>query len=155
MLAALEHSAFSQWLLGSNSIWAYPTVLTVHTLGMMVLVGAVAMIDVRLLGFGRGIPLESLRTLFRVTWIGLAVNAVTGSMLFAADASKRAGSPTFITKLVLIAVGIATLVLIKRDLFDGHGDPGDVSRRARRLALVSILVWSGAVTAGRLLAYVN
>ena len=62
MLAALEHSAFSQWLLGSNSIWAYPTVLTVHTLGMMVLVGAIAMIDVRLLGFGRGIPLESLRT---------------------------------------------------------------------------------------------
>ena len=39
MLAALEHSAFSQWLLGSISIWAYLSVLTVHTLGMMVLVG--------------------------------------------------------------------------------------------------------------------
>ena len=77
-----------------------------------------------------------------MTWVGLSVNAVTGSMLFAADASKRAGSPTFITKLALIAVGIATLVLIKRDLFDGHGNPGDVSRRARRWRLCRS--WSGA-----------
>jgi len=155
MLAALEHSAFSEWLLGSNSIWAYPTVLTVHTLGMMVLVGAVVMIDVRLLGFGRGIPLDSLRALFRVTWIGLVVNAVTGSMLFVADATTRAVSPTFITKLVLIAVGVATLVLIRRDLFGAGPAPDDVGRRVRRLALVSILIWSAAVTAGRLLAYVD
>jgi hypothetical protein len=56
MLAALENSAFSQWLLGSNSIWAYPTVLTVHTLGMMVLVGRCG--DRRATaGIRRGIPL--------------------------------------------------------------------------------------------------
>ena len=155
MLAALENSAFSQWLLQSNSIWAYPTVLTVHTLGMMVLVGAIAMIDVRLLGFGRGVPLDSLRTLFRVTWFGLVVNAITGSMLFAADASKRAASVTFMTKLILIAAGVATLVLIRKDLFGPGHDTADVSVRARRLALISILVWSAAVTAGRLLAYVD
>ena len=155
MLAALENSAFSEWLLQSNSIWAYPTVLTVHTLGMMVLVGAIVMIDVRLLGFGRGIPLDSLRTLFRVTWLGLTVNAITGSMLFVADATKRAASPTFMTKLVLIAAGVATLVLIRKDLFGAGHEPDEVSHKARRLALISILVWSAAVTAGRLLAYVD
>ena len=155
MLAALDHSAFSQWLLESNSIWAYPTVLTVHTLGMMVLVGAITMIDVRLLGFGGGIPLDAMGPLFRVTWIGLAVNAVTGSMLFVADATKRAGSPTFYTKLVLIALGVWTLVLIRREIFGAGRPPDAVSDTARRLAIASILLWSAAVTAGRLLAYVN
>ena len=68
MLTSLDQSAFSTWLLSSNSIWAYPTVLTLHTFGMMVLVGAALMIDLRLLGFGRGIPLQSLDRLFRVMW---------------------------------------------------------------------------------------
>ena len=66
MLASLDQSAFSTWLLSSNSIWAYPTVLTLHTFGMMVLVGSALMIDLRLLGFGRAIPISSLERMFRI-----------------------------------------------------------------------------------------
>src|SRR3954452_22995019 len=106
MLTSLEQSSFSTWLLSSNSIWAYPTVLTLHTFGMMVLAGAAAMIDLRLLGFGRGIPLSSLRTLFSVIWGGLLLNAVTGSMLFVADATKRGTSLIFLVKMLLIVFGV-------------------------------------------------
>ena len=96
MLASLDQSAFAQWLLGSNSIWAYPTVLTLHTFGMMVLVGAALMVDLRLLGFGRSIPLGSMRRLFGVMWGAFWLNLVTGTMLFIADATKRATQPLFI-----------------------------------------------------------
>jgi hypothetical protein len=154
MLASLEQSAFSMWLLGSNSIWAYPTVLTLHTLGMMVLVGAAAMIDLRLLGFGRGIPIGSMRKLFRVMWGAFILNAITGTMLFVADATKRGTSVIFLVKLTLVAAGVVTIVMIKRNVYDGVEEPLTVSGRARLLAITSLLIWAAAITTGRLLAYV-
>jgi hypothetical protein len=155
MLTSLDQSAFSTWLLSSNSIWAYPTVLTLHTFGMMVLVGSALMIDLRLLGFGRGIPLASLERLFRIMWGAFWLNLVTGTMLFIADASKRGTQPLFLLKLMLVGSGIATIVLIRRRIFDGTKEPVVISGAARRLAVTSLLVWSAAVTAGRLLAYVG
>ena len=154
MLSFLDQSAFAQWLLGSNSIWAYPTVLTLHTFGMMVLVGAALMVDLRLLGFGRAIPLGSMSNLFRVMWGAFWLNLVTGTMLFIADATKRATQPLFLVKLALVAAGIVTMVMIKRSLFDGRAEPVVIGTSARRLAITSLLVWSAAITAGRLLAYV-
>src|SRR5262245_46317387 len=154
MLASLDQSAFSTWLLSSNSIWAYPTVLTLHTFGMMVLVGAAAMIDLRLLGFGRGIPLGSIQSLFRIIWAAFILNAITGTMLFVADATKRGTSLIFFVKLALVASGVWTLVLIKRKVYAGNPEPVTVSNAARWLAITSLLVWSAAITAGRLLAYV-
>src|SRR5580704_9466336 len=127
MLASLEHSRFSTWLIGSNSIWAYPTVLTLHTFGMMVLVGACAVVDLRLLGFGRGIPLGSMQMLFRLGWGGFWLNLITGSMLFAAEATKKSTSTIFMVKLCLIALGVVTIVLIKRDVYGKGPDPIKVS----------------------------
>jgi len=155
MLASLDQSAFAQWLLGSNSIWAYPTVLTLHTFGMMVLVGAALMVDLRLLGFGRAIPLGSMGRLFGVMWGAFWLNLVTGTMLFIADATKRATQPLFLVKLALVALGIVTIVLIKRSMFDGRQEPLVITGSAKRLAIASLLLWCAAVTAGRLLAYVG
>ena len=155
MLASLDQSAFSQWLLSSNSIWAYPTVLTLHTFGMMVLVGAALMVDLRLLGFGRAIPLSSMGRLFGVMWGAFWLNLVTGTMLFIADATKRATQPLFLVKLALVALGIVTIVLIKRSMFDGRQEPLVITGSAKRLAIASLLFWCAAVTAGRLLAYVG
>lgn len=155
MLTSLAQSAFSTWLLSSNSIWAYPTVLTLHTFGMMVLVGAALMIDLRLLGFGRAIPLQSMDRLFRIMWAAFALNAVTGTMLFIADADKRGPELIFWTKLALVAVGLVTAVMIRRANFQGGAEPVIISGAAKRLAVVSLLAWSAAITAGRLLAYVG
>jgi hypothetical protein len=155
MLTTMAQSSFSTWLLSSNSIWAYPTVLTLHTFGMMVLVGAALMIDLRLLGFGRGIPLTSLERMFRVMWAAFALNAVTGTMLFIADADKRGPDPLFWTKLALVAVGLVTAKMIRRASFQGHVEPVVISGAARRLAIVSLFAWTAAITAGRLLAYVG
>lgn len=155
MLTSLEQSAFSMWLLGSNSIWAYPTVLTLHTFGMMVLAGAALMIDLRLLGFGRGIPLQSMERLFRVMWAAFALNAVTGTMLFIADAAKRGPELIFWTKLALVGVGLITAVLIRRANFQDGAEPVVISGASKRLAILSVFAWSAAITAGRLLAYVG
>jgi hypothetical protein len=154
MFESMAHSAFSEWLLQSNSIWAYPTVLTLHTFGMMVLVGCASVIDLRLLGFARAIPLKSMGTLFTVTWWAFGLNAVTGTMLFIADADKRGHDPDFGLKMLLIAGGIATIVMIHKAIYTAPDEPVAVPSSVRRLAIVSLLCWGGAITAGRLLAYV-
>ena len=68
----LQDSAFTEWFLGSPSIWAYPTVLTLHTVGLAILVGASFVINLRVLQVSGLIPLHRLQPLYRFIWIGFA-----------------------------------------------------------------------------------
>ncbi|MBI4887403.1 MAG: hypothetical protein HY824_09935 [Acidobacteria bacterium] len=149
----LESSGFSTWVREGESIWAFPTILTLHTFGMGLLAGTSVVVDLRLLGIGRRVPLEPLRPLFSVMWGGFWLNLVTGSMLFAADATKRGTSTFFLAKLVFVAIGVWAMVLIKRSVFDAPADSA-AAASAKRLAWMSILAWTAATTAGRLLAYI-
>ena len=88
-LTALHDSAFSTWIRESESVWAFPTVLTVHTLGMMLLVGSAWVVDLRLLGVARTVPLGPLRPLFRIMWAAFWINFVTGVLLFIADPERK------------------------------------------------------------------
>ena len=152
VLEWLETTGLSMWVREGESIWAFPTILTLHTFGLGLLVGANAIIDLRLLGIGRRMTLEPLRPLFKVMWGGFWLNAVTGSLLFAADATSRGTSLFFAAKLVFVAVGVAAMISIKRSVFDPL--PGAPTGSPKRLALVSLAAWTAAITAGRLLAYV-
>ena len=151
----LEGSALSVWVREAPTIWAFATIITLHTFGMGVLVGANAVLDLRLLGVARGIPLGSMRTLFTVMWAGFWLNLVTGSILFAADATTRGPSVLFWTKITFVAAGVLTMVRIRRDVYGAGEDPVAISSTAKRLAVVSLLVWVAAITSGRLLAYVQ
>jgi len=151
----LQGTALAVWTRESPSVWAYPTVLMLHTVGLGVLVGANAVIDFRLLGYAPRLPIPALAPLYRFMWAGLAVNATTGAMLFASDATTKAGQPVFYVKLTLIALALAVTAMIRRAVERGRasGD-GDLSLRpGRRLAALSLLLWAGAITAGRLMAY--
>jgi hypothetical protein len=154
-LAWLQSTAVAVWTRESPSIWAYPTVLTLHTVGLGVLVGANAVIDFRLLGFARRLPLPSLVPLYRFMWIGFATNAITGALLFASDADAKARQPVFYVKLLLIALALALTAMIRKvvERAPDRTDAAPERSRARRLASLSLLSWAGAITAGRLMAY--
>ena len=154
MLAWVENSAVARWVIESESLLALPTVLTLHTMGLAALVGSAWVLDLRLLGLWRQIPLATMRVLYRPMWIGLGINTVTGILLFMATATQRATSPTFLTKMLFVACGVSTLVLIQRHVYGPAADPEKPSGMARGLAIGSMLAWAAAVTAGRLLAYI-
>ena len=78
---SLQNSAFTEWLLGSDSIWTYPTVLTLHTVGMAILVGASFVIHLRVLQVARAIPLRRLLPLYRFIWIGFAISLLQATSL--------------------------------------------------------------------------
>jgi hypothetical protein len=155
VLSSLEQSAFSTWLHESPSIWAYPTILTLHTIGLAVLVGANTVLDLRLLGFAQRLPLEGLAGSFRIMWIGFWVNAVSGVMLFVADATTKGSTKLFMGKLALVAVGVVLIALTRRQVFGDTPDHPRITPRAKLLAVTSLLVWSAAITAGRLMAYID
>ena len=151
-LAWLSGSPVGEWVSGST--WAYPGLLFVHTLGLGVLVGLNSAVGLRLLGFAPNVPVADMEPLFQYMWIGFWVNAVSGSFLFIADAPKKAANPSFIVKLVLIALAVWVMRALKRHAFPHSGiSNGVVSHRVRLLAAASLVLWGGAITAGRLMAY--
>src|SRR5512132_919918 len=101
MLNWLESSSIAVWVHESPSVWAQPTVLTLHTMGMAVLVGASWVLDLRLLGFSRNIPLSAFRWVFRAVAAGLIVNVVTGILLFAQRATSLGTAIPFLIKMGL------------------------------------------------------
>jgi hypothetical protein len=128
LLASLENSGFGIWLRESPSSWAYPAVLTLHTIGLGVLVGGNAVLDLRLLGWGKAIPLAPLEKLFPVMWIGFWVNAISGVALFVGDATTKGTTWVFMSKLAIITAR-KRLLNLARDLQQGiepfqasHGD---------------------------------
>jgi hypothetical protein len=153
VLSWLESTSLAVWLGESPSVWALPTVLTLHTMGMAVLVGASWVLDLRLLGISRHIPLSAFRWVFPVLGVGLAVNLLTGVMLFMKNATKWGTAMPFLVKMALVIVSVAMLVPVRSLLYLGVAEEHDAGRRAKFLAVASIVAWAGAVTAGRLLAY--
>src|SRR5215831_9367379 len=110
------------------------------------------MLDLRLLGFSRRVPLSSYRWVFSASAIGLLVNVVTGVLLFTKNATKWGPAIPFLVKMSLVIASVATLVPL-RSLVLGNEADNEVSGNPRLLAIASIVAWTGAVTAGRLLAY--
>lgn len=153
MLSWLESTSLAIWLQESPSIWSLPTVLTLHTAGMAVLVGASWVLDLRLLGIGRSIPLSAYRWVFPTLAIGLFINLVTGVLLFVKNATVWGTALPFLVKMLLVVASVATLLPLRSLVIRGGTGQGEVDGRARLLAIASILAWTGAVTAGRLLAY--
>jgi hypothetical protein len=151
----LETLPLAVWVHESPSIWAQPTVLTLHTMGMGVLVGASWVLDLRLLGISRNVPLSAFRWVFPSVTVGLIVNLVTGVLLFAQRATTWGTSIPFLFKMGLVIASVATLAPIRSHVVRGDTDSPQLRGRFRFLAIASILAWAGAVTAGRLLAYLE
>ena len=151
LLAAIEGLALARWARESTSIWAYPTILTLHTVGLAIVVGVNVVVDLRLLGRAPRIPVSSLRTLFPIMWWGFALNFATGLLLFMADATTKAGQRVFYVKLACIALAL----IVARTVSNRMSPQNDTSVTAnlRSLAVLSLFLWAGAIIAGRLMAY--
>ena len=104
-------------------------------------------------GLAPDIPLPPLKNWFNLMWLGLAINAVSGVFLVLAYPSKAFTNPDFYLKLTLIGFAIWNLQRIKRQVFDLTQGEDAMLAKGRMLAVWSLLLWAGVITAGRLLAY--
>ncbi|HSU88497.1 MAG TPA: hypothetical protein VLL56_06660 [Terriglobia bacterium] len=155
-LLRLEQSGFSTWIRESSSLFAFPGVLLLHTIGMGVVVGINAGIDLRILGIAPALPLAPMERFLPILWVGFWVNAATGVILVVADATTKLSNPDFYVKMVFIALAIINLRMLRNRVFrDPLIDKEPLSTNAKILAVTSLIFWLGAITAGRLMAYVG
>lgn len=147
LFSSIEGTALATWARESPSIWAYPTISTLHTVGLAIVVGASTVVNLRLLGFAPAIPVTALRSLFPILWAGFVVNFLSGTLLFMADATTKSGQRVFWVKLGCIVLALAMALRVAKRL----RQQDDVLLRP--LALASLFLWAGAIVAGRLMAY--
>ena len=150
LLAMLEATAPAQYF--RTSRWAYAGVSGAHVLGIALLVGSIASLNLRLLGFWPATPLRALgRVLVPVAATGLALAVVTGALLFSVRATEYAEVAFLQVKVVLVALGILSAVLIHRTY--GFTLEGASQERRSWHAVISIACWLGALAGGRLIAF--
>jgi hypothetical protein len=157
MIEAIENSAYAIWVRESPSIFAYTSILSLHAIGLAIIVGINTLIALRLLGYVAEIPLPPLRKLFPWMYLGFAVNVFSGGSLLAANMSNILGNWLFIVKLVFIALAMINLELTRMWVFDRPvvAAPGALPRHARAVAIASLVFWGVAMVAGRFTAYPN
>jgi len=151
LLTSIEGSTLAVWTRESPSIWAYATILTLHTAGLAVVVGVNAVVDLRLLGWAPRIPIPALRALFPIMWWGFAVNFASGLLLFMADATTKSGQAVFYVKLACITLALIVARTVSNRMRQQHDT--SVTATLRSLAVLSLVLWAGAIVAGRLMAY--
>ena len=150
LLAALEAAPPAAWLRGAR--WGYAAVNTAHILGLALLIGAIAALDLRRLGAYASVPMTgATRLLTPVAAVGLALAVLTGAALFASRASEYAANPVFVFKVALVAVGTA-FALALHGPHRWHIDRLSPGARAV-CAAFSLCLWFTVLALGRLIAF--
>lgn len=153
MLEWLESSALARMV--QESMWGYPIVLSSHAVGMAILVGLALMINFRVLGLASKVPLTALKIMFRIAWVGLVINVVSGTMLFVANADAFFESTPFWLKISLLVIGVTLLVMLSRRVPDAGDSAQEYvpTPQVRWIAFLSSLAFFGVIVFGRLIAY--
>jgi hypothetical protein len=153
-LKTIEDSAVSTWMRETPSLFSYWFVLSWHAIGMAILVGASVVIDLRLLGVGTDLPIAPLKKLYGFIWAGFWIQVVSGTFLLMAYPTKSLTNWDFYLKLTLIGLAVAVMQMLKNRVFsDSSLTDSMMMMKGKNLAVWSLILWTSAVTAGRLLAY--
>jgi hypothetical protein len=152
---ALEGSALAGAM--RHSMWLYPIVEIVHIAGIVILVGSVAMLDVRLLGFTRSASVRDLaRHVLPWTWTALLVVVPSGLAMFSAHAVEFLDNPALRIKLLLIAFAGVNAAAFHFGVWrsaPAWDRNAAVPGAARWAAGLSLVLWLGVIASGRLIAY--
>lgn len=144
-------AAIRQWL------WLYPAIEVLHILGLAIAVGSVAMFDLRLLGVSRQVFVTDMaQHLLPWACLGFTITILSGLLLFSVDAGEIAENSVFRLKLLLIAAVGVNAVWFHGRVFRSvrlwnRGTHSPIA--ARTIAVISLILWTGIIVCGRLIAY--
>jgi len=159
-LAWLEQTDLSIWMRESD--WGFPIMLCFHAVGMGLVVGISFMFSARVLGYARDFPLAAFERLFGIAWLGFAMNAVSGVLLFIGEPRRLLLTPAFLIKLALIVFAGFSVWFLMTALHGAQSRAGAdaglprelaVTPGAKIAAIIPIVFWVGAIVAGRLIGY--
>lgn len=147
--AQVADTQFATW--AAQSSVAYPAANVLHLLGLVLLVGGIGLVDLRLIGLFRALPLQPLaRALTPLAVAGVLILAASGAVMFAADTAV-ARSETFRIKLILIAVALINAAAFR--ILYGRSSADPAPAPARLMGAASLVLWLAVAYQGRMIAY--
>lgn len=134
----------------------YLVVNAAHILSIGLVVGAILPLDLRLVGLIRAAPIAAVGPLLsRTAATGVVAALATGLCLFSVRPQEYAANPAFLVKVALLALGIVNaLVLHARGAWQAAMATDSAPPALRMQALFSMVIWVGAVLAGRWIAFI-
>lgn len=156
-MAWLEFSALGV-AMRETGVWTYALVNLGHILGISLLFGAIVVLDLRLLGFWRFIPLDVMaKPTTTVAGTGFVLAFLTGPAMLATKATEYVGNPFLPLKLIAIVLGIINIVILHNlPAWKARANPQLGAGQRQQLAFAgaaSLVCWLSAITAARLIAY--
>ena len=155
VLNFLESTAVATWVRESLSLWAFPTMIALHAIGMAVLVGLNVAICLLLLSSKPRAPMASVQTFFWFIWLALAVNVVSGTLLLLANATELLVLPVFYIKILFVILSVIVILKLQQGVATevNYADADLSQKRLRILSVMCLSTWMIALVAGRLTAY--
>lgn len=137
-----------------TSVWMFPVLEALHFIGLAILIGGIAALDLRILGVAKRLPVAPLHKLLPLVFIGFGINLVTGVLFFLSDPLGYGGNPAFQLKMVFILLAGLNALWFELKLgryVDSWGAGVDASTQAKVVCGLSLFFWAVIITAGRLL----
>jgi hypothetical protein len=154
------HWMEQSWLgvAGRDTFWVFPLAEIFHFFGLCLLMGAILVIDLRLLGFARRVPLNATLSLVPAAGIGLAINLLSGIVFLCAHPENY--WPSFAFRMKLLAIFLGGLNALWFKIAEGPrikvmAAGADVDMRAKFVAAFSLTIWVTAIVLGRFLPFVS
>ena len=157
MMAWLEGSALGH-AMRDTGVWTYALVNLTHILGVATLFGSILVLDLRLLGAWRRVPLSALsRPIVTMAAIGFGIAALSGSGLLATKATEYVGNPFLYIKLLAIALGLLNLLVLHNSAAWRAHKTRELSAheesQLRTMGGTSLVCWLTALSMGRMIGY--
>jgi hypothetical protein len=152
----LKGSVFAHFI--TNSPWVWPACETLHFMGMALLIGVVGAVDLRMLGFMKGVSFEPLHRLLPWGIAGFVINLLTGFLFFAGDPYQYKDNIAFLFKvlfIVLAGINVLVFYLVPFRQVENMGPGDDAPLSAKVIAATSIVLWMGVVYWGRMLPFIG
>jgi len=156
MIDWMLSTSLSQWIL--NTAWAWPMFETFHFFGLCILLGALLIIDLRMMGLFRGMSVQATHQLLPLVFVGFGINLLTGIFFLFGDPNRYVINIGFQIKMVLVFLAGLNAVWFYLKIngpMHTWGSHDDVPTQAKIVGFLSLFLWFGVLLLGRLIPYVG
>lgn len=136
--------------------WGWPTAESIHFIGLSLLIGTIALFDLRLLGMAKQIPIAALHKLIPFGVLGYGINVVSGSMFLMTEPDQYIYNPAFQFKLLFMGLAGVNIVFFYLAVYPRAmkvGPSQKAPRSAMIIGAVSLCLWVAVIVCGRLLTF--
>lgn len=156
MIDWILSSSINAWVL--NTFWAWPLFETLHFFGLSLMLGALLVIDLRMLGYLNGLSFSATHRLLPLVFAGFVINLFTGFMFVMGDPERYFIHTGFQLKILLVVLGgLNALWFALRISKPMHqwSTNSDITLEAKAVGCLSLIFWFGVLLLGRLIPYVS